>query len=161
MGMVKFLRRRAVGIGTIDQNGLLAARAADGVEVLISWLISKMRMPTYTLGFINPRQLQRHFVKHGVEFGAATAADYEALADQFLGAPKAISVRECIRKSGDTCRFCTVTDAYAVLDRGRMIRTFYKPVPCISLPAPQRPAMKLAGRCHPHSSNLLYFQSRC
>ena len=55
-----------------------------------------------TSGFSNTRQLLRHFADHGAEFGANSAAEYEARADAFLGQPKTAHVHECARKGGDT-----------------------------------------------------------
>ena len=112
--------------------------------------------------FANPQQLQRHFSEHGNEFGAATAIEYEAMASEFLTGPMATTVRQHRRAKGDTIRFCTATNAYGVLDSGNTIRTFYKPVPCSAImDFVGRAAARLAGRCHDHASNLLYFQWNC
>jgi hypothetical protein len=41
-----------------------------------------------------------HFKKHGHEFGAATELQYEQMADTFMVAPMALTVRECVRPNG-------------------------------------------------------------
>jgi len=90
-------------------------------------------------------QLNRHFAEHGEEFAAKDARDYENMADRFLTEPRPSSVQECIRKKGDILRFDTLTGAFGVLDRRNVIRTFFKPVPCASLPPPQRALARRQG----------------
>jgi hypothetical protein len=112
-----------------------------------------------TCGFLNAKQLNRHYAEHGADFGAASPQEYGTLADAFLGGVKPAHVHECKRSAGDTVRFDPVTEAYGVLDSNGIIRTYFKPVPCSSVPAHQRRAIQQAGRCHGHPNNLLYFQS--
>src|SRR5208283_5038134 len=119
-------------------------------------------MALQTKGFLNPRQRSRHFNEHGADFGASDANEYEQFADRFLsGAAPVGSVQECTRRKGDKVRYDPTTQTYGVLDTSGVIRTFYKPVPCSSLPATVRAAVKQAGRCHPYPSNLVYFQVEC
>ena len=114
-----------------------------------------------TSGFSNTRQLLRHFADHGAEFGANSAAEYEAMADAFLGQPKTAHVHECARKSGDTIRFDPFTEAYGVLASNQVIRTYFKPVACSAVPTKRRKAVRLSGRCHSYPNNLLYFRNGC
>jgi hypothetical protein len=114
-----------------------------------------------TKGFLNPRQLNRHYASHGEEFGANSATEYQAMADLFLGGARFPPIEECIRGKGDIVRFNPITDEYGVLDSSRTIRTYFKPVPCSSLRGPTKIAMERSGRCHGHASNLLYFESEC
>jgi hypothetical protein len=114
-----------------------------------------------TKGFLSPAQLGRHFAQHGAEVGAASIAEYEQLADAFLGDAKSPDVQECFRPRGDCVRFNPSTDEYGVIDNGGIIRTYFKPIPCTSLPTSIRAAIRMAGRCHGQPSNLLYFQSEC
>jgi hypothetical protein len=114
-----------------------------------------------TQGFLNDRQLDRHFVMHGADFELSSASAYQSLADEFLGGPRPATVHECTRKKGDIVRFDAHTGAFGVLDRRRVIRTFFKPVPCSSLPLSIRIAAQQSGRCHSYANNLLYFQSEC
>jgi pyocin large subunit-like protein len=113
------------------------------------------------MAFSNARQLSRHFAEHGAEFGAATIQDYERLANSFLLGPPSPTMLQCKRQKGDLIRFDTDTGAYGVLDQNSVIRTFFKPLPCVSLPQPQRAAVKRLGRCHDHANNLLYFHWDC
>jgi pyocin large subunit-like protein len=70
-----------------------------------------------TSGFFDPKERHRHFISHGSDLGAANAAEYEQMADAFLGAPKPPHVGECLRKLGDMLRFDPATDTLGVLDR--------------------------------------------
>jgi hypothetical protein len=117
-------------------------------------------MPS-TMGFINARQLRLHHAEHGVDFGAITADQYEGMADKFLGNPKPPHVYECTRSRGDVIRFDPHSQEYGVLDKNGIIRTYFKPIPCISLPVSERKQMKQTGRCHAHPTNLAYFHEEC
>ena len=118
-------------------------------------------MALRTKGFVNSRQLNRHFSEHGGDFGALNSDEYERLADASLGNEIRSGTHECVRKGGDIIRFDSQTQSYGVLDRSQRIRTYYKPVPCASLPASVRSAMRQAGRCHRYANNYLYFQAEC
>jgi hypothetical protein len=47
--------------------------------------------------FVSAFELAIHFAKHGAKFGAATPADYEALADAFLTGPMNATTDDCTR----------------------------------------------------------------
>ena len=98
----------------------------------------------YTLGF-DPILLPRHYADHGPDFAAATAADYERLADQFLGGPPTDATRESRRVNGDFVRYNEVTEEFGILSAANVIRTYYKPDPAI----------------HGFPSNLHYFWAEC
>ncbi len=106
-------------------------------------------------------ELMQHYEDHKDEFAIATVADYEAVADAFWSNPKPPHVLEHRRRRGDLIRFDTIAGIISVVDGKSVLRTFFKPVPCASLPPAQRSPAKLAGRCHDHASNLLYFQAEC
>src|SRR5712692_4554135 len=98
-----------------------------------------------TRGFLNRNQLKYPYQEHGMDFGAGSADDYERLADTFLGSGLAPNARECTRRQGDTVRFNPHTNEYGVLDSSGIIRTYFKPVPCISVPAQHRLAIARSG----------------
>lgn len=78
----------------------------------------------FTLGFyVGP--LLDHFSKHGAEFGAISPLDYQARADEFLGAPLPRGRQECVASNGDRIRFDPVTSEFGVLSSDRHIRTYY------------------------------------
>lgn len=114
-----------------------------------------------TSGFLSRRQLNSHYQLHGADFGAANAGEYEKQADAFWADPKPSGVHECVREHGDRVRFDPAIQGYSVMDSKGVIRTFFKPVPCVSLPPHQRGAARRAGRCHGHADNLVYFREEC
>ena len=114
-----------------------------------------------TNGFLNSRQLRLHYAAHGAAFGARSAAEYQEIADRFLREPKGTAAEECKRSHGDIVRFDPSTDEFGVLDARKVIRTFFKPIPCASVPVAERSKMKQTGRCHDYATNLLYFQEEC
>ena len=79
-----------------------------------------------TRGFA-PKELGRQFKKHGQEFKAATAVDYQALADAFLGGPLSSPCLQCKRKDGDVVRYNPVSNEFGILSQTRQIITFFKP----------------------------------
>jgi hypothetical protein len=99
-----------------------------------------------TNGFLNPRQLNRHYASHGAEFGAKSATQYQALADMFLGGIRVQPIEECVRGKGDIVRFNPVTDEYGVLDSGSTIRTYFKPVSCVETRALNQAVKRNADR---------------
>lgn len=118
-------------------------------------------MALQTKGFMNTRQLSRHFSEHGADFGASNAKEYEEAADGFLGGTLPQGIHECRRKQGDIIRYNPKGQDYGVLDKEGIIRTYFKPIPCSSVPASVRQSIRQAGRCHGHANNFLYFQSEC
>jgi len=118
-------------------------------------------MPLNTKGFESIAELRHHFQKHGEDFGASNANEYERMADEFLGLEKPETVHECVRGSGSRLRYDPMTDAFGVIDQTRVIQTFFKPVPCSSLPGSVREAQRITGRCHRYANNLVYFKAEC
>ena len=118
-------------------------------------------MALITKEFESIRQRNRHFQEHGDDFGASNASEYEQMADAFLVGSRTTTVHECIRPNGMKVRYDSADEALGVLDVGDIIRTYFKPVPCSSLPGALPAAAKQAGRCHPCANNLVYFKAEC
>jgi pyocin large subunit-like protein len=118
-------------------------------------------MALTTRGFESLEQLRDHFQEHGSDFGASNPDEYEHMADAFLGGSKASTVHECVRRSGMKVRYDPTDDAFGIIDSANFIRTYFKPVPCSSLPGALRAARKRAGRCHSYANNLVYFKLEC
>lgn len=104
----------------------------------------------------DPAELAIHHAKHGADFMAATDTEYERLAEQFLLTPFRPGLIECKRKRGDIVRYDEITQEFAVLSAVGVIRTYFKPVPCASLP---RGVPKVG--CHGMRDNLQYFNTEC
>ena len=65
--------------------------------------------------FRNQLERDLHFAKHGHEFGAANASDYERMADGFMFGPTQADARECLRPGGkDRVRFGFTTHIQGV-----------------------------------------------
>jgi filamentous hemagglutinin len=79
--------------------------------------------------FASDGQLQDHFNRHGGDFGARTAAEYEARANTFLNGPRGPGVLEKTRPNGDVVRYNPATDEFGVVKPDGTIRTYYKPDP--------------------------------
>jgi RHS repeat-associated protein len=95
-------------------------------------------------GRFHPDRLVDHFERHGGDFGARTAAEYEQMADRFLTDPRPEGVLERVRPNGDVVRFDPSTDTFGVVSRDGTIRTFYRPDPAV----------------HGRASNLEYFNAQ-
>jgi hypothetical protein len=95
-------------------------------------------MPLITNGFETVEQLRRHWSEHGDDFGASNLTDYEEMADSFLGDVKPEGVHECVRACGAILRYDPTSEAFGVLDAQRIIRTYFKPIPCAKVPSHQR-----------------------
>ncbi len=94
--------------------------------------------------FGNNAKLQDHFKRHGSDFGATTAPQYQRQADGFLTDPLPSGVLEKTRANGDVVRFNPTTDEFGVVSSTGTLRTYYKPCPTI----------------HGHPTNLDYFNAQ-
>lgn len=74
--------------------------------------------------FKHDHALQRHFIRHGEEFQAGTADEYERLADEFLAGPLQVGAMECYRTSGDLVRFDPTTNEFGVLSKNGYVSTY-------------------------------------
>jgi pyocin large subunit-like protein len=105
--------------------------------------------------------LLEHHADHKAEFGMVDLAVYAQMADDFWSNPMPTHFHECKRRMGDVSRFDPATDTIGVVDSRGYIRTFFRPIPCVSLPAAQAIAWKKLGKCHSEADNLTYFIERC
>ena len=96
--------------------------------------------------FANSAERADHFHKHGADFGAKNARDYEAKADAFPLGSKSSTVLDYTRSQGDLVRFDPATDEFGVLSASGEVRTYFRPVP---------------GVTHKRSTNLEYFNVSC
>lgn len=75
--------------------------------------------------------LSRHFARHGQEFQASTADEYERLADAFMIGPLRQGALECLNTEGNIVRFDPRTEEFGVLTGAGHIATFMivRPLP--------------------------------
>jgi pyocin large subunit-like protein len=104
----------------------------------------------------DPLELADHFARHHADFAVSTDTDYEDMAERFLDAPRTPQLMECTRGNRDIVRYDTITTEYAVRTSTGIIRTYFKPVPCSSIPAGAPPV-----RCHKYLNNISYFRVTC
>lgn len=69
--------------------------------------------------------LLEHFERHKHEFGAATADEYEQMADAFWLRPAFPPLFECTRRNGSRCRYDVVTEEYSVMATWNSVLTFF------------------------------------
>ena len=79
--------------------------------------------------FNNRYLLERHFVRHGEEFGSKTADEYEKQAELFMTGLLREGVLECYRRNGARVRFDPATDNFGIVTPGGNLLTFMKATP--------------------------------
>ncbi len=81
--------------------------------------------------FADNAKLADHFQRHGGDFGAKSAAEYESQADNFLTGPRGEGVLEKTRDNGDVVRYSPATEEFGVVSKDGTIRTYYEPDPAV------------------------------
>jgi pyocin large subunit-like protein len=76
-------------------------------------------------------KLLDHFLRHGHDFRAKSAADYERLADAFLNGVPTVGVMERMRSNGDRVRYDPSTNEFGIAKPDGTIRTYFKPDPAV------------------------------
>lgn len=106
-----------------------------------------------------PDRLLEHFEFHGQVFGAKSAQEYEQMADQFMTKTKDPEMYECLRlpECDVVCRYDPRTKEFGTMFViGKIILTYFKPVPGSHLREGERPYWM-----HPYRTNLDYFNASC
>lgn len=77
--------------------------------------------------FANADEREIHFKKHGYEFNANTALEYEQMADVFMTMPLTLAMRECTRPNGtDRLRINITNSHFGVgVVASDVIQTYY------------------------------------
>ena len=78
-------------------------------------------------GFRSRAQMDRHFAKHGAEFGGVTEAEYLREAQALRDAPVGATVEESTRPDGTLSRYDRASGAFIAFDPDGTILTFFKP----------------------------------
>lgn len=73
--------------------------------------------------FASAGKLTDHFVRHGADFGAKTAAAYQRQASRFLTGSPGKSVLQKTRANGDVVRYNPKTDQFGVIAKNGNLRT--------------------------------------
>lgn len=78
-------------------------------------------------GFRDPRKLVDHFERHGADFAARDAAEYDRLSCALRDAPLSKDVLELERADGVVCRFRRSDGAFLAAKPDGTVLTFFKP----------------------------------
>jgi|GEM_PF-1886495 len=85
-------------------------------------------VPSTAVGkFANAELREGHFLKHGKDFGAKTAQEYEKRAATFMLGDLSPGVLEKTNSYGDIIRYNVLTDEFGMFSKQGFIRTYYKP----------------------------------
>jgi len=77
-------------------------------------------------GDFTPGQLEKHYLKHGYQFGGITKEQYLQGAQELLDDAPGGDVLEKIRFNGDIEHFRVSTGEFAVMTKRGRIRTYFK-----------------------------------
>jgi len=128
-----------------------------GTPETLKWTpYRKVMYARLDVALFDATELRIHYAKHHAEFAVATDREYEMLADRFLSGPAHPNLRQCTRRKGDFVRYDIVTQEYGVLSASGVIRSYFKPKPCASIPMGLPKA-----NCHRFPDNLRYFKYTC
>jgi hypothetical protein len=129
-------------------------------EVCWRWCCNGIWSFPSTLGFVDDKERSTHFGDHRWDFSASNKHEYEAEADKFLKGALSPDLFEHVRTiSRDRIRYNRVTEEFAVVRSDGYIKTYYKPRPCWTIPAP--PPGTVKRKCHHFYTNWDYVQDTC
>ena len=77
--------------------------------------------------FETPESMQKHYVKHGEEYGDISTESYVSLANELVNAPASYDVEKIVRSDGSTAIYRFSTNDFLVVTKDGSIRTFFKP----------------------------------
>lgn len=77
--------------------------------------------------FETPESMQKHYVKHGEEYGDISIESYVSLANELANMPVSDDVEKIVRSDGSTAIYRFSTNDFLVVTKGGSIRTFFKP----------------------------------
>ena len=88
---------------------------------LAAWDLTSVRA-----GYFAPGELEKHYLKHGYQFGGITQEQYLQDAQALLNAQPDQDVLEKVRPDGDVEHFRVSTGEFAVMTKRGRIRTYFK-----------------------------------
>src|SRR5262249_54413329 len=103
------------------------AAAAPSLSATVNTAVAAAAVINAASGhFSCDANLQDHFARHGGDFGAKTATEYEQQAARFLNGPLQKGVLQTVRPNGDIVRFNPATNEFGVAASNGIIRTYFK-----------------------------------
>ncbi|MCE3233582.1 MAG: hypothetical protein K0R98_1839 [Rickettsiaceae bacterium] len=98
----------------------------EGFSILPDWLTNGWNVLfSENAKFSDQGKLDDHFDRHGQDFNASTATEYEKQASDFLTSQSSSDILEKIRSNGDLIRFNPKTDEFGVISSNGTIRTYF------------------------------------
>lgn len=79
------------------------------------------------IGFETPEIMQKHYTKHGKEYGNISIESYLSLANELANMPVSDDVEKIVRSDGSTAIYRFSTNDSLVVTKEGCIRTFFKP----------------------------------
>ena len=77
--------------------------------------------------FETPESMQKHYVKHGEEYGDISIESYLSLANELANMPVSDDVEKIVRSDGSTAIYRFSANDFLVVTKDGSIRTFFKP----------------------------------
>nr|DAG49670.1 MAG TPA: minor capsid protein [Caudoviricetes sp.] len=77
--------------------------------------------------FETPESMQKHYAKHGEEYGDISIESYVSLANELVNVPASDDVEKIVRSDGSTAIYRFSTNDFLVVTKDGSIRTFFKP----------------------------------
>lgn len=105
--------------------------ASDGFGVAADTGGSGLLRLTTEESWGNPATLDRHFLDHGADFGAATADEYAAQASEFFQEGLADGLPTKVDSSGVTRVYDPNTNSFGSFNADGTTKTFFKPDPAL------------------------------
>jgi hypothetical protein len=135
-GLYKALEGKQQAAGVLEVlgaaiAGTMQAVAMGGITLPSKKTVAGTGPVVSSATFADTAKLQDHFSRHGSDFGATTATQYQGQASQFLTSARPNEVLEKVRSNGDVVRYNPTTEEFGVISANGSIRTYYRPDPAV------------------------------
>ena len=118
-----------IDLNSRNKNPLPAARKAQNQakSQALELLTSAADGGIIKIEFETPESMQKHYAKHGEEYGDISTESYVSLANELVNAPASDDVEKIVRSDGSTAIYRFSTNDFLVVTKDGSIRTFFKP----------------------------------
>lgn len=118
-----------IDLNSRNKNPLPAARKAQNQakSQALELLTSAVDGGIIKIEFETPESMQKHYAKHGEEYGDISTESYVSLANELVNAPASDDVEKIVRSDGSTAIYRFSTNDFLVVTKDGSIRTFFKP----------------------------------
>ena len=117
-----------IDLNSRNKNPLPAARKAQNqAKSQALELLTSADGGIIKIEFETPESMQKHYAKHGEEYGDISTESYVSLANELVNAPASDDVEKIVRSDGSTAIYRFSTNDFLVVTKDGSIRTFFKP----------------------------------